>query len=301
MQILEQIQLSDYSSWKVGGPADYFALPETIEDLTEAVAWAKTQQLPITVLSGGSNCLISDKGVRGLLICLRKFSHVTWHLSPASSCDDLYIEALAGTSKSELLKIFLQHRLAPALFLSGLPGDVGGGVVMNAGISEAVDPHEFSQIVDAIEVFDFKSDSLKRLEHKEIFWQYRASSGWQPGVITKVYFKWPNVPQAEILAKVKKANQQRLLKQPLEFANCGSVFKNPSPQIRAGALIDQCGLKGERVGEAEVSTKHANFIINRGEAKASDIDQLIGRVRKRVQASTGVVLESEIIYLGDWD
>jgi UDP-N-acetylmuramate dehydrogenase len=296
IEIQENICLSPYTSWLVGGNADFFCLPKTMEELQESVAWAKQKKIPITVLSGGSNVLVSDKGIGGLTICLRQFSGTTVE----EKQNRLVIKALAGTSKSELLKIFLKYKLAPALFLAGIPGDVGGGVVMNAGVSESFKPREFVEIVDRFWVIDINDPkTVRKYEHDEIQWSYRHSKGWRPGLITCVEISWPLDEDPSILEKVRNANKIRLSKQPLEFPSCGSVFKNPE-NFKAAELIDLCGLKGFSIGGAQVSEKHANFIVNINSASACDIDSVIKYVQKTVLEKYKVSLVTEVIYLGDW-
>jgi UDP-N-acetylmuramate dehydrogenase len=321
IEIEENVSLKSMTSWVVGGSADFLARPRSIDELRDAVAWAEARSLPITVLSGGSNVLVSDRGVRGLTISLRKFSSAIVTIREAtpaaqSASGDraavadapgatnetsearLEIECLSGTSKSELLKIFLKHKLEPALFLAGLPGDVGGGVVMNAGVSEPMKPREFNEFIDWFEVL--KPDGgIRRYMRDEVEWAYRHCNGWQPGIITRVGLSWPLMPSADILDRVKAANKTRLTKQPLDMPSCGSVFKNP-PGTSSGREVEAAGLKGFTVGGAQVSLKHANFIVNTGDATARDIDAVIKHVQAMVKAKTGIELKTEVVYLGDW-
>lgn len=292
--IQNHIQLAPYTSWLVGGSAEYFSLPVSVEEVTQAQAWALQQKIPVTVLGGGSNVLISDQGIKGLTICLKKLSGIT-----TSQVDGhLKITALAGTGKSELLKVFLKNKLAPALFLAGLPGDVGGGVVMNAGVSENFLPREFVEITEWIEVL--KPDGkIERLGRDQIQWRYRHSEGWQPGIIVQVGISWPQKEDATILDQVRNANKVRLSKQPLDMPSCGSVFVNPAGH-KAAQLIDSCGLKGFSIGGAQVSQKHANFIVNTGAATADQIWQVIEHVKKTVLEQKSVALLTEVIRLGTW-
>ncbi|MBX3039538.1 MAG: UDP-N-acetylmuramate dehydrogenase [Bdellovibrionaceae bacterium] len=295
LQIRHNVSLKDYTSWLVGGEAEYFCLPETEADLEEALRFALTENIPWTVLSGGTNVLVSDQGIKGLVICLRRLSGVQVQESP----DFVRLECLSGTGKSELLKIFLKQKLAPALFLAGIPGDVGGGVVMNAGVAESFRPREFHEIIEWVEVLRVEGDQLRRVRLKkdDIQWSYRHSTGWQPGVVVKAGLIWENKPEPDILQKVRDANKVRLSKQPLDLPSCGSVFVNP-PGHKSAQLIDGCGLKGYQVGGAQVSLKHANFIVNVGGAKASDILSVIEHVQKTVKAQKGVDLHTEVIKLG---
>ncbi len=260
--------------------------------------WADQNAKPYTVLGGGSNVLISDQGIEGLVICTRLLGAV----SVDESADRITVLSEAGASKSEVLKPFLRAKLAPALFLCGLPGDMGGGVVMNAGVSEKIVPREFVEFVDWFEVIRLeKGQPVRKIwKREEVAWHYRHSEGWEPGVISRVQVSWPNTPDPEIPNKVKQATRNRLAKQPLNLPSCGSVFKNP-PGNSSGALIEQAGLKGFRIGDAQVSEKHANFIVNVGQARASDILKVIEHVRDTVKTQFSVELKPEVRILGKWN
>lgn len=294
LKISQNVNLAEYTSWLVGGNADHFCLPETLEDLKEALTHAKTNNLPITILGGGTNVLVSDEGVAGLTICLRRLSKI----ASFEKDGKLYIEALAGTAKSELLKTFLKQKLAPALFLAGLPGDVGGGVVMNAGVAEGFLPREFMELVDWVEVMT-QDLQIIRLQKNQLNVKYRHTDGWQPHIIVNVGMSWPLETDPTILEKVREANKIRLTKQPLDMPSCGSVFKNPEGH-KAAQLIDGSGLKGFRVGDAQVSLKHANFIVNLEKATAKNISDVISHVQKTVEKEKGVKLTTEVVRLGRW-
>jgi len=294
LSILKNVKLADYTSWLIGGPAENFCLPTNLDELKEALKYAKDHKLQITVIGGGSNILVSDLGVKGLVIGLKKFSQTSSEIKN----DRIYIECLAGSSKSELLKIFLKNQLGPALFLAGLPGDVGGGVVMNAGVAEAFYPREFMELVDSIDVMNSDGD-LKNLKKSELKISYRHTDGWQPHIVAKVYLSWPVEQNPTILQQVRDANKVRLSKQPLDMPSCGSVFKNPEG-YKSAQLIDQCGLKGFRIGDSQVSLKHANFIVNLANATATDTWGVIQHVKKTVKEKKNVDLVTEVIRLGDW-
>lgn len=300
MQIEQNISLAALTSWQVGGPAEFLVCPKSLSELQEAQAWAEKKQLQITILSGGSNVLISDHGISGLVICLRNLVGAEVKLTTDQSGNERFeIIAWAGTSKSELLKIFLKAKLAPALFLAGIPGDVGGGIVMNAGVSETMTPKEFVGITDWVEVL--KPDgSIKKYLAADLKWSYRHTKGWEPGIIVRAGLSAPKTEDLQILEKVREANRVRLSKQPLDQPSCGSVFVNP-PGQKAAQLIDSCGLKGYHIGEAQVSTKHANFIVNTGKASASDVWKVILHVQKTVREKTGTELQTEVVRLGAWE
>ena len=294
LKISQNVNLAEYTSWLVGGNADHFCLPETLEDLKEALTHAKANNLPITILGGGTNVLVSDEGIAGLTICLRRLSKI----ASFEKDGKLHIEALSGTAKSELLKTFLKQKLAPALFLAGLPGDVGGGVVMNAGVAEGFLPREFMELVDWVEVMT-QDLQIIRLQKNQLNVKYRHTDGWQPHIIVNVGMSWPLETDPTILEKVREANKIRLTKQPLDMPSCGSVFKNPEGH-KAAQLIDGSGLKGFRVGDAQVSLKHANFIVNLEKATAKNISDVISHVQKTVEKEKGVKLTTEVVRLGRW-
>lgn len=236
--------------------------------------------------------MISDQGIKGLVISFAKMTGI----EIVEDDKNFSFWAHAGTPKSELLKLFLKKKLEPACFLAGLPGQVGGGIVMNAGVSENIKPREFGEIVKGIEVL--KPDgSTKGVTSTRIRWKYRTCDGWQPGIVTRVLFSWPNKPVDNILEKVKELNLARLSKQPLEWPSCGSVFVNPHPH-KAGQLIESVSLKGYTHGKAQVSEKHANFIINLGGATATEIKELMEICQKKVKTVCGVDLKTEVKFLG---
>jgi UDP-N-acetylmuramate dehydrogenase len=297
LQIQQNVSLKELTWWKVGGHAEHFVMPVSVDEVGEALLWADNNNMAVTVLGGGSNVLISDEGVEGLVLCTQQLKGT----EVVETEGRVQVIALAGSAKAEALKVFLQKKLPPALFLCGLPGDMGGGVVMNAGVSERIVPREFNEIVDWFEVLRVEAGELRTLkfENSDVEWHYRKSEGWQPGIVTRVAVSWPLEVDPDIGTKVKSATRSRLQRQPLNMPSCGSVFKNPKGSS-SGALIDQSGLKGFRVGDAQVSEKHANFIVNLGQAKASDVKSVIESVRQEVLKQHGVRLETEVKLVGGW-
>jgi len=297
MEFREKVALKDWTWWKIGGPADFFCLPKSIDQVREAARFAATRGIPMTILGGGTNVLVSDAGVEGLVIGMKHLNHA----EVSEEGGRVRVTALAGTPKSELTKIYMKRKLAPALFLCGLPGDVGGGVVMNAGIGEKVHPREFVEITDWIEYLDLNDQDfpIRRKDKGQVQWTYRHSSGWQPGIIVRAGISWPNEVDEEIPTKVREATKNRLKRQPLDLPSCGSTFKNPPGQF-AGALIEQAGLKGYAQGGAQVSPKHANFIVNTGGASAADVQAIIRHVQSEVKSKFQVQLETEVRFLGRW-
>ncbi|MCB9025043.1 MAG: UDP-N-acetylmuramate dehydrogenase [Bdellovibrionaceae bacterium] len=294
----ENVCLKNYNTWRVGGEAQFFCRPPNLEILKEAVLWAHQNQFNLTLLGGGSNVLISDRGVQGLVICTKDYSKIE---ETYVKDNKFFIRAQAGTKKGDLLKYFLQRDLAPALFLAGLPGDVAGGVVMNAGVREKIQPREFVEIVEDVEVLKLENNKVieKKFLKNDIHWSYRHSSGWQPGVIFRVTMAWQLQPDSELKNKVRQANQLRLQKQPLKQPSCGSTFRNPQGDS-AGRLIEQAGLKGFKIGGAQISEKHANFIVTEDGASAQDVSSVMDHVVNRVRDLFKIELQSEVVRLGDW-
>ena len=298
MIFLTHHRLKNYNTWQVGGEADYFCEPINISEVQEALAWALDKKIPYCILSGGSNVLFHDDGFRGLVIGLRKLTGL--EIENSQSSETYRVIASAGTSKAEILKYCLRNKLEAALMFAGLPGDVGGGVVMNAGVSENFKIREFCQIVEWIEVVR-EDGSVQRIRSEDLSWDYRHCDGWGRGVIVRVGLKFAGPRVEDIGRQVREVNLNRLSKQPLDKPSCGSVFRNPVSGLKAAQLIDSCGLKGYTVGGAQVSLKHANFIINLGEATAKDIAMVIQHVKDSVYAKFQVRLQSEVVWLGPWE
>lgn len=295
MEYLKDHALAEYTTWKIGGAADWCVRPQTIEDVQQACQWALDRNLAVTVLSGGSNVLISDHGIEGLVILLDQLVGIS---NIEYSNNLLSCVCLSGTRKSDLLKVFVKNRLSPAIFLAGLPGDVGGGVVMNAGVGHDVAPKEFFEITEWFDYVPFdQPETLVRKKKKDVRWTYRHSTGWGPGVIVRVGVHWNESPQDGLLERLKSSNQRRMTSQPLQWPSCGSTFKNP-PGDKAGRLIDVCGLKNYQVGGAQVSELHANFILNRGHATAADVLAVVRHIQHTIKLQKNIWLEPEYKFLG---
>lgn len=292
----KNVPLASRTFWKIGGEAEYFSEPKTVDELRDAYLKALQEKIPVTVLGGGTNVLVSDQGIRGLVIATRGLNQISHRLEDGK----VFISAQAGVPKSELVKIYLKMKLDPALFLCGLPGDVGGGVAMNAGVGEMITPREFVEIVDSVDVLK-PTGEVKRFHRDGLDWVYRKSSGWEPGIIVGAELVWPARENPQVMNLVREATRKRLERQPLNMPSCGSTFKNPGGGKHAGALIEQSGLKGFQIGQAQVSPKHANFIVNLGGATARDVHQVIQHVRKTVFQKFSIELETEVRYLGFWE
>ena len=288
----KDVSLKKFNSWQVGGDAEYFVSPTSTEELISALASKNSY----TILGGGTNVLISDLGIKGLVIHMGRFSKIEVIETPS----EISFVCLAGTSKAELLKQLLKYKLEAALFIAGIPGTVGGGVAMNAGVGEQIAPREFVEIVEWIEVLQTPSLEIKRFQRESLTWDYRHCTGWQEGIITRVCIRLKNQPNDTLLDRVRAANRTRANKQPLELPSCGSVFRNP-PGDKAGRLVEAAGLKAFIIGGAQVSEKHANFIVNTGPATASEISDVILHVQAEVMRQFAVALQTEVVWMGEFD
>ena len=270
-----------HTSFRIGGPADLFIEAKSREAAVDVLAQLRAQDTPVFVMGNGSNLLVSDAGIRGVVVKLANTSCVRKGNT---------ILADAGAQLSQVASYAMREGLAGLAFSYGIPGTVGGACVMNAGAYGG----EMSQVV-AETIYlthDNQIDLVSGVAHE---FGYRTSvfQKNKDRVILAVRMQLTPGDPAQIRAEMEDCANRRREKQPLEYPSAGSVFKRP-PGHFAGGLIEQCGLKGARIGDAQVSEKHAGFIINRGEATCDDVLQLIEKIQKTVQEQTGVLLECEI-------
>ncbi len=341
--IKEKHSLKRLNSWRVGGEAKYFASPSSVAELKDIFLWTSFYKIEIFILADGTNLLVSDNFIDGLVLNLKKLRTDINEIKKIQNsfvgegegdgdcdgdgdgdknsfdCDKgLSFSLLSGTPKNDLFSICFNHNLQASIFLAGLPGSIGGGVVMNAGVGFKVQPKEFKDIVDYVEVLSFNkvSNNFKTTCYKnsELLWGYRSCKNWQSkdqnkniDIITKVGFcfskKEINKSAEEkilILDKVKQAQVFRKTKQPINTFNCGSVFKNPDGHS-AGALIDECGLKSSSIGGASVSGLHANFIVAEKGTKSQDIFNLIKKVQTTVLEKKNISLDLEVKLMGSFN
>jgi UDP-N-acetylmuramate dehydrogenase len=284
-RVSQQEPLSDYTSWRIGGPARVMFWPKSVEACIEVLQRCHEQELPRLFLGNGTNLLVADEGVDALVINTRSLNNICWQ--------GQRVLAEAGASLASLASQAGRRGLKGLEFAIGIPGSLGGAVLMNAGAYGG----EMSDLVEWVMVVDDKGQS-HRLAKEDIGYTYRHSilqeKDWFIGEISLAFQPGD---QAAIEQLMNQYLQSRREKQPLELPNGGSVFKNPSGQ-GAGRHIEAAGLKGLRVGDAQVSTKHANFIVNLGQATASDVAALIKIVQERVKLACGIQLEKEVIYWG---
>ncbi|MEL7223383.1 MAG: UDP-N-acetylmuramate dehydrogenase [Cyanobacteria bacterium J06576_12] len=287
----QQAPLAKLSTFKVGGSADYLSLPKTPEQLTAALSWARAEDIPVTLLGAGSNLLISDKGLPGLVICTRALRH-----SEFDSVTGL-ITAAAGEPWSSLAWKAARNGLKGFEWTIGIPGTVGGAVVMNAGAhgGETADILVEAEVIDA-------DGSLHTLKPEDLAYRYRTSNlqGSDKTVTTAIFQLSPGHDPAAVKAATAEDLRQRRTTQPYHLPNCGSVFRNP-PGNSAGRLIQEAGLKGHQIGNAQISTLHANFIVNLGKAKAQNVLALIRHAQAVIKERNNIALETEVKIIGDFE
>lgn len=287
-RIIPRAPMARYSTFRVGGPADVLVNIVDAREVSVALGAARRAGVPVTIIGNGSNLLVRDGGIRGLVIRI------------ASDCSALrregdLIHAKAGALMSSIAQFALAEGLSGMAELAGIPGSIGGGVIMNAGAYGG----ELSQVVTRAEGIALSDCKPIIFEGPELGFSYRHSAMMDAGVIiTDVTLQLTPGDPAEIRARMDECSKARRDKQPLNFPSAGSTFKRPAG-LFAAKLIDDCGLRGERVGDAQVSEKHAGFIINLGKATASDILQLMQKVQDRVFEETGVHLDPEVRILGE--
>jgi UDP-N-acetylmuramate dehydrogenase len=275
--------MAKYTSMRVGGPADYYVEPADKKDLIEIVSYFEKNSYPYMMLGRGSNMIVSDDGIRCAALNIESC------LSDVRLEGDLVI-AEAGAHWSKFVDFCIQNGLAGVEMLAGIPGTVGGAVVMNAGARGG----ETADYLVEVEVF--REGQFQTVKKADARFAYRRS-GFEKDIVLSASFRLPPGDRDELITRRREYILKRNTTQPLTLPNSGSMFKNP-PGMFAAKLIEQVGLKGKRVGNAQISEKHANFTVNLGDAKASDVVTLIDLARRTVHQNTGVLLELEVKLVG---
>lgn len=279
--------LKTYTTFGIGGPADVLAKPRSIDELEKLLKFNHENNIETFVMGKGSNLLVSDKGIRGCVIVL------------ADNFDDIkidgdYLTALAGTSLNKASLAAIDASLAGMEEISGIPGSVGGAVAMNAGAYGG----EIKDVAVEIKAFDFEGN-LHTFENNEMNFSYRHSRIFDDNlIVVSAKFKLENGDKDSIKEKYLDYTNRRQTKQPLDKKSAGSTFKRPEGSY-ASKLIDECGLRGFREGDCQVSEKHCGFIINRDKATCKDMLSFINHVSSIVKEKTGFVLEREVKLVGD--
>lgn len=279
--------MTKHTSFHIGGPAELMAQPQSEAELQSLLLKAAEAAVPVTLVGNGSNLLVRDKGIRGLVIKL------------GSMLRDIKVSGNvltfgSGVSLAQASKKAAELGLSGMEFAVGIPGSIGGAVYMNAGAYDG----EMAKVVKSVRVMDAAGE-VSELSAGELDFGYRHSALQGSGkIVTSVTVELAAGDKQAIAEKMADFSNRRITKQPLELPSAGSMFKRP-PGYFAGTLIDQTGLKGYTVGGAQVSTKHAGFVVNIGGATAADVLQLISDVQAKVFAAHGVKLEPEVLVLGE--
>ena len=286
-QVLVQEPMSQHTSFHIGGPADILVIPSSVQGLLQVLELARTWQVPVTVIGNGTNLLVRDKGIRGLIIKLGN-AIKEWQVESSR------ITFNSGLSLAMAAHVALDAGLTGMEFAAGIPGSVGGAIYMNAGAYGG----EMKNIVTEVTVLD-RQGQTRIIPAEEMCFGYRSSAiqGTENLILAATVQLQPGDPE-KIAAKMADLAARRRDKQPLELPSAGSTFKRPAGNF-AGTLIDKAGLKGFSVGDAQVSVKHAGFIVNTGHASCADVLQLITAVQEKVFASAGVHLEPEVLIIGE--
>lgn len=283
-----QEPMAAHTTFRVGGPADCLVEIENEVQLQQIQHYLHQVEIPYFVIGNGSNLLVGDKGYRGIVLQIGKRMNQVTVLGNR-------IVAQAGVLLSQVAKIAYEHGLTGMEFASGIPGTVGGAVVMNAGAYGG----EMKQIVTMVKVVSREGETME-LENETMEFGYRTSViRNQSFIVTEVTFELENGEKEAIKAKMDELAVKRREKQPLEYPSAGSTFKRPEGYF-AGKLIMDAGLRGFQIGGARVSDKHCGFVINAGEATAADVRDVISEVRECVKEKFGVDLEPEVVFLGDF-
>ena len=276
--------LRAYTSFKIGGPADALVEPADVDDVRRLVVQARTAKIPLFVL-GGTNLLIKDGGIRGIVVSLSKLRAIREEAGAV-----LYAEG--GVGMPTLIGHAIRRSLAGLEWAAGIPGTVGGCLVMNAGTRLG----EMKNAVKAVRLVTMQGD-VQDLPASSIRFQYRRAC-LPKGIVVGVWLQLRSGTSTDIARVVKDYLHYRKDSQPLSMPSAGCVFKNP-PRDSAGRLLEAAGLKGMRIGDAEVSTKHGNFIVNRGHASAADVISLIRKIRRVIKEKTGIRLDLELKIVGE--
>lgn len=286
-RVREEEYLRHHTTFKIGGPADLFVEPTTMAELSFALRTIHEFDVPVTIIGCGSNILVKDGGIRGAVVSVR-------HMTQIMDCNDNVLCIGSGYMLKDASEFAWENGLTGLEFAIGIPGTLGGAVFMNAGAYDG----EMSHVVTAVRAVDFQGN-IKEYDASHLDFAYRHSIFYDNHeVIGEVIMTLKPGDKAAIKARMDELTEKRESKQPLEFASAGSTFKRP-PGYFAGTLIEQTGLKGLSVGDAQVSHKHAGFVINTGSASAKDVLDLIAEVQRRVYDQHGVHLEPEVRMIGE--
>ena len=285
--VLFDVSMKEYTSLKIGGNADVMAFPQDAADLRELIKFALTKKFPVFYLGAGSNLLVRDGGIRGIVVNLSE------GMKDITFLDDMKVHAGSGVRLSDLLKECAERGLGSLEFVAAIPGVLGGAVAMNAGCYG----REMKDVVEGVEIID-KKGKKGFLSNSELGFGYRSTKLAQGSVVVRVHLALEKKDPKKIKEEIKELRAKRKESAPVSKPSAGSIFKNPEG-TSAGRLIDEAGLKGLSSGDAEISTEHGNYIINNGSASAADVLSLMATIRDKVYSEKGVMLEPEIKVIGE--
>ena len=281
------VPMSRQTSLRVGGPADALATPRDRAEMVALLELCREHHLPRTWLGAGFNLLVRESGLDGVVVCTKKLRRLEARTGPT-------VFAECGVSHASLTRFCVERGLSGLEFGAGIPGTIGGWMAMNAGIGD----REQKDVVLEVETLSAETAETQVLDREALGFSYRHCAGLEQGAIAvSALFQVTLSEPQKVKAEVDRLLEARQASQPLDVPSCGSVFRNPEGDY-AGRLIEHAGLRGERVGGAEISVRHANFIVNRGGATADDVLELIDRTRDAVRTMTGIELETEVRILG---
>ena len=280
---LQQEPLSRHTTFRIGGPALHYLIPESMEEVAEALDYARSNSYPFTILGKGSNMLFSDEGYQGVIIEIGK------GLEKINIGNDGIVVAQAGITLSTMANRLAKEGLSGFSFAGGIPGTLGGGLTMTAGAYGG----EIKDCIQSARVLTEEGEILE-LSKDDLQLGYRTSVIQKTSyIVLEGTFRFTEGDTETIQEEMRDLNRRRREKQPLEYPSAGSTFKRPQGYF-AGKLIEDAGLRGYRVGDAQVSEKHCGFVVNRGQATSADVRQLIREVQQKVKEQFGVLLEPEI-------
>ena len=285
MTVDEGVALSRFTTLGTGGPARAFARPETLDELEEALAWAGERELPVATIGLGSNLLVADEGFDGLVLKLGG-------ALAEATVEEERLLAGGGATNAVCLHRVRAAGLGGFEFACAIPGTIGGGVWMNAGAYGS----DWATILERAQVVD--SEGTRWLTPDELGLSYRHSDLRHGQVVARAEFALAPLPEEQIKANIARLQALRKAAQPTNKRTFGSVFKNPEHELTAGRMLEACGLKGHRMGGAQISPRHANFIENAGEARSADAVALMAEARRRALEQFGVELRHEVEFLG---
>jgi UDP-N-acetylmuramate dehydrogenase len=286
--IRQNESLANHTSFRIGGPAEWFAEPSTLDELVSVLREAHRIGVPVSVVGGGTNTLAADRGIRGLIVHLGKAFRT---IQDVSHPEDSSARVVCGASLLTQRLVFLaaRHGWGELETLAGLPGQLGGAIAMNA--------QDIGRFVQAVSLVS-PDGTVRRLTRDQLRFSYRYTE-LEPGIVTEVALQFPKVPPAEAYERIRQTLQYRNTSQEVRLPSAGCAFKNPPGGMKAGRLIDLAGLKGTRIGDAQVSFRHANFIVNLGRATCDDVLSLMEYMQQRVRRLFGVMLEPEVRLVGE--